>query len=600
VTNAIATVSLSGTLEDKLQAAAHAGFDAVEVFENDLVASPLTPADVRRVAEDLGLEIAMYQPFRDFEGVGPERLERHLRRAERKLAVMEELGAPLLLVCSSVAPDTIDDDALAAEQLALLADRAAEHGIRVAYEALAWGRHVNRYEHAWRIVELAGHPGLGTCLDSFHILSRGDDPAGIRAIPGEKLFFLQLADAPRLAMDVLQWSRHHRCFPGQGGFDLAGLCREVLAAGYEGPLSLEVFNDVFRRADPRRMAEDAMRSLLVLRDELGIDPLPAAAPLSRYAFVELAVDASSGPAVEGLLGAAAFARIGPHRTKPVQLWRHDAVNVVLNHEAGAGPRVVALAVDSADPDRSAERAGALLAPTLERRRGPQEADLSSIAAPDGTSIIFCGRGRSWTEDFVALDADDGAGGGRLRAIDHVALSQPFDLFDEAALFYGSVLGLHADAGEELAAPDGLVRSRPVANDAGTVRIALNVPVLAGGSHPSTADLQHVAFATDDALATAEAWRDRGVPLLSIPQNYYDDLDARLEIDPELLERLRSLGVLYDRAGRGELLHFYTPLVGDRLFFEVVERRGGYDGYGAANSPIRMSAQRRGVRASARR
>ena len=127
-----------------------------------------------------------------------------------------------LLVCSSVSPDAVDDDALAAEQLRLLAERAAEHGIRIAYEALAWGRHVDEYLHAWRIARMADHPALGVCLDSFHILSRGSDPGGIEAIPGEKIFFLQLADAPLLAMDVLQWSRHYRCFPGQGGFDLAG------------------------------------------------------------------------------------------------------------------------------------------------------------------------------------------------------------------------------------------------------------------------------------------------------------------------------------------------------------------------------------------
>ena len=132
------------------------------------------------------------------------------------------------------------------------------------------------YDHAWRIVEAGDHPNLGTCLDSFHILSRGADPTGIRAIPAEKIFFLQLADAPHLVMDVLQWSRHYRCFPGQGGFDLAAFVRHVLAAGYDGPLSLEVFNDVFRQADPGRMAVDAMRSLLLLEEAAGAAALPPA------------------------------------------------------------------------------------------------------------------------------------------------------------------------------------------------------------------------------------------------------------------------------------------------------------------------------------
>ena len=128
--------------------------------------------------------------------------------------------------------------------------------MRIAFEALAWGTYVNRYEHAWRIVERADHPALGTCLDSFHILARGDDPSGIRAIPGEKIFFLQLADAPRLELPLLEWSRHHRCWPGEGDFDLDGFLDHVRAAGYRGPLSLEVFND-----DPAPSALAARQSL---------------------------------------------------------------------------------------------------------------------------------------------------------------------------------------------------------------------------------------------------------------------------------------------------------------------------------------------------
>ena len=244
---------------------------------------------------------------------------------------MEALGADTVLVCSTVHPDSVDDDALAAEQLHALAERAAGRGLRVAYEALAWGRHVSDYEHAWRIVEAAGHPSLGVCLDSFHILSRGSDPAGIRAIPAEKLFFLQLADAPHLHMDVLQWSRHFRCFPGQGAFDLTGFCGHVLAAGYHGPLSLEVFNDVFRQADPGRTAVDAMRSLLVLEDELGLGALPAAPGLRGYAFAELAVGPGSAEDAERILGALGFRHVGPHRSKPVQRWDSGAARVLLNH-----------------------------------------------------------------------------------------------------------------------------------------------------------------------------------------------------------------------------------------------------------------------------
>lgn len=595
---AIATVCLSGSLEEKLAAAARAGFDGVELFEPDLIGSPLSPREIRSCAAGHGLSIDLYQPFRDFEAVSQEQLGRNLRRAEAKFALMGELGVSMLLVCSNVSVDAIDDDALAAQQLHALAGLADEHGIAVAYEALAWGRHVNEYDRAWRIVRDADHPGLGVCLDSFHILSRGTSLDAIADIPADKLFFLQLADAPHLVMDVLQWSRHYRCFPGQGGFDLSDFTARVLDAGYAGPLSLEVFNDVFRQADPERMAVDAMRSLLILQES--VQPrrarrLPPPAALRGYAFVELAVEPTSVGETQRLLHAMGFVQAAQHRTKPVSMWRQRDACILLNAGARSAPGITALALESADPTQSAERAEMLLAPVLSRQRGPDEADLSAIAAPDGTSVFFCAsddspQPKDWLEDFAALAPTGSAASLGLDHIDHVALAQPFDYFDEAALFYRSVLGLQPLESLELAAPNGLVRSRAVTTADGSVRLALNVPVLAHDT-PQPAGLQHVAFACDDVFLAARRMRERGFASLSIPGNYYDNLAASWELEPNLLAAMQDLDVLYDRAPGGEFLHFYTGTIGGRLFFEVVERRGSYLGYGAANAPIRMAAQR---------
>ena len=216
----IATVSISGTLPEKLEAAARVGFDAVEIFENDLLTYGGSPQSVRALAEGLGLRIVLYQPFRDFEAMPEPQRSRNLDRAERKFDVMEALGTDLVLVCSNVQSTSLNDDARAAADLAEMAERAHRRGLRVGYEALAWGRHVNRWRHAWKIVQLADHAALGLIVDSFHTLAVGDDPAGLADLPGERIFFVQLADAPRVSMDVLSWSRHFRNFPGQG--EIAG------------------------------------------------------------------------------------------------------------------------------------------------------------------------------------------------------------------------------------------------------------------------------------------------------------------------------------------------------------------------------------------
>lgn len=182
----IATVCLSGTLVDKLHAIADAGFDAVEVFEPDLIAAPQTPEEVRALCDRLGLRIALYQPFRDAEGVTEPEFAQVLRRAEAKFELMDRLGVDTVLVCSNVATASIDDDAVSAAQLARLADLAAARGKRLAFEALAWGRFIDDYRRAWRIVERADHPALGVCLDSFHILSRATTPRTSSASPARR------------------------------------------------------------------------------------------------------------------------------------------------------------------------------------------------------------------------------------------------------------------------------------------------------------------------------------------------------------------------------------------------------------------------------
>ncbi|MFF4655386.1 bifunctional sugar phosphate isomerase/epimerase/4-hydroxyphenylpyruvate dioxygenase family protein [Streptomyces sp. NPDC001381] len=598
----IATVSLSGSLTEKLTAAARAGFDGVEIFENDLLASPLTPEEIRARCADLGLTVDLYQPMRDIEAVPEEEFARNLRRARSKFELMGRLGADTVLVCSSVSPLAEDDDALAAEQLGRLAGLAQDFGMRVAYEALAWGRHVSTYDHAWRIVEAAGHPALGTCLDSFHILSRSSGPQdleGIADIPGEKIFFLQLADAPLLGMDVLQWSRHHRCFPGQGGFDVTDLVRRVLHTGYDGPLSLEVFNDVFRQAEAGPTAVDARRSLLLLQEELGITALPAPAAPTAVAFTEL-VTPDAQP-VSTLLGSLGFARTARHRGKPVDLWEQGEARILVNTGPAAhalprsrggtptdGTTLAAIGLESPDPAAAARRAEALLAPVLPRRRAAEDAPLDAVAAPDGTELFLCATNRpglpDWRADFE--DVPHAPAATDTLRVDHVALTQPWHRFDEAVLFHRGVLGLDPQESVDVADPYGLLRSRAVTGGDGAVRFPLTVGAAPGDD---TAQARHIALATDDVVAAARRFTAAGGRLLPIPANYYDDLAARYAFADGELETYRDLGILYDRDAHGVFRHVYTRTVG-RVFFELVQRDGGYRGYGAANAPVRLAAQ----------
>jgi 4-hydroxyphenylpyruvate dioxygenase len=614
----IATVCLSGTLKEKMQACAIAGFDGIEIFEQDLVTSPLSPEDVRTMAADLGLGLDLYQPFRDFDGVTPDLLKANLRRAEAKFKLMARLGMDTILVCSNVATATIDDDSLRAEQLSELAGLAGDHGVNVAYEALAWGKYVNDYEHAYRLVEMVDHPNFGSCLDSFHILSRDWDTTPIEKINADKVFFVQVADAPKLSMDVLSWSRHYRVFPGEGQFELAKFMGHVVRAGYTGPVSLEVFNDVFRQSDVERTAVDAMRSLIWLEEQsakwlagnasvgaagagaasrrrypMELATLPKVSEPAGFNFAEVKADDTAQ--LEKLLGQLGFAFEGRHRTKDVQLWTMGQARVIINEQAAthADPAIAALGFDVDSPVIASARAQQLKAPVVARKVQADEEVFQGISAPDSTEIFLCQGSpdgtAAWTHEFG--EGLEHPRQSQTAVIDHVNLAQPWQHFDEAVLFYTSALALEPQPFAEVPSPSGLVRSQIMQTSDGAVRLVLNLaPVQQSPAQQAHKTYQeHIAFAVDDLVSSARSARDRGLEFLQIPANYYEDLGARFDLEPGFLATLQELNLLYDRDASGEFLHFYTATVGS-VFFEMVERRGTYDGYGAPNAPVRHAVQ----------
>jgi 4-hydroxyphenylpyruvate dioxygenase len=615
----IATVSLSGTLPEKLEAIAAAGFDGVEIFENDLLYYDGSPREIKQMCADLGIAITLFQPFRDFEGCRRDRLARNLERAERKFDLMQELGTDLVLVCSNASADSVGDQQILVDDLRLLAEHAGARGLRIGYEALAWGRHVNTYQQVWDIVRQADHPSLGVLLDSFHTLSLKGDPRAIADIPGDKIFFVQMADAPILQMDVLEWSRHFRCFPGQGEFDLPGFLAPIIQSGYTGPLSLEIFNDGFRAAPPRANAADGLRSLLYLeektRQRLEQDTTPAAnreilfetPQASEYngiEFLEFAVDESLGAKLSNWLERLGFVKAGQHRSKSVSLLRQGDINLILNSEPYSfahsffeahGPSLCATAVRVKDSASALARAVAYKGQPYRGLVGPNELELAAVRAPDGSLIYLVDEQADvYGTDFNLL-ADAPARGG-LKRIDHMAMALPADSLDSWVLFYKSLLDFEADDEVVLPDPYGLVKSRALRSRDSSIRLPLNISenrntaISHALSSYRGSGVHHIAFDCDDIFAEVSRAKEAGVPLLDIPLNYYDDLAARFDFDDEFLSELAYYNVLYDRdAQGGELFHVYTEPFEGRFFFEIIQRKNGYAGYGAANVAVRLAA-----------
>jgi 4-hydroxyphenylpyruvate dioxygenase len=615
---AIATVCLSGTLTEKIEAIAAAQFKGVEIFENDLLSFNGTPAEVRRMIEGLGLETVTFQPFRDFEGVPEPQRSKVFARAERKFDVMQDLGCDLLMVCSNVSPDSLGGIERAAADFNELGERAAKRGMRVAFEALSWGRHIHDYRDSWEVVRRANHPAVGLVLDSFHVLARGTDLSAIRSIPSDKIFLVQMADAPKLNMDYLSWSRHYRCFPGQGDLPIDDFMDALHATGFDGLLSLEIFNDRFRAGSARSVAIDGQRSLIVMLDELGrrtgaalpnLGSLPPKAVCSGVEFVEFAVDERSAVGLEGTLRGLGFQKAGLHRSKAVTRWRQGDINIVVNADKEGfahsfnithGTAVCAMALRVDDALGTVDRAVTLLDQPFQQSVGPGEMNIPAVRGLGGSLLYFVDRktglDEHWDRDFEPFNPGDFTGAG-LNSIDHVSQSMHYEEVLTWLLFYTSLLDVKKTPVQAVIDPGGVVQSQAIETHDGSLRLILN----ASQSQRTLSSrfltelfgsgVQHIALSTSNIFATVEYFKANSVDLLPIPENYYDDLEVRTDLSADDVERLRQANILYDREGDTEYFQAYSKTLAGGFFFEIVERRN-YKGYGAANAPIRLASQTR--------
>jgi len=265
------TVTLGGTVVEKIEAIAGAGFHGIELFDDDLRTSGLKAGEVASRCADLGLTIESYQPFRRAEGVSDAGFAEVVSRFRADLAIMGELGTESILIVSNTDDDAIDDRGRSAGQIASLGAIAAEHGMRITFEALSWGTHINRLADAWDVLQRAGFPNGCLVMDTFHLLALGDGATEVAGLPPEALGLVQLADAPLMEVEteLLQWSRGHRCFPGEGEFDILTVLEAVAESGYDGVVSLEIFNPRYREFPPYQLARRGAEALRGLFDQLG-------------------------------------------------------------------------------------------------------------------------------------------------------------------------------------------------------------------------------------------------------------------------------------------------------------------------------------------
>ena len=283
------TISLAGPLEAKLRAMREAGFTQVMLSARDVVGHPEGLDAAVQAVKHSGLRGTGFQVLRDFEGLSGGLHNYKLDIAKSMIEMCAALDCKVLLACSSTSPHATADFDVLARDLRKLAMLAIPHGVKIAYEALSWGRNVNRFTQAWQIVELADSPNLGLGLDSFHLFAAQDKLEDLDLLDPRKVFLVQLSDfmwqeTPSFE-ERMATARTFRVFPGEGvhSEQLARLVVAMDGLGYRGDYSFEVFNDDYQQLPLRAVAERARRAAVWLAEDVlrRSVPLPGALRLVR-------------------------------------------------------------------------------------------------------------------------------------------------------------------------------------------------------------------------------------------------------------------------------------------------------------------------------
>ncbi|AYQ30223.1 MULTISPECIES: sugar phosphate isomerase/epimerase [unclassified Polaromonas] len=268
------TISLAGPLEAKLKAVRSAGFSQIMLAAKDIVGHPDGMEAAVAAVRASGLRVTGFQVLRDFEGLSGHLHEYKMDIAKSMLDMCHALDCRLLLVCSSTSVHATDETAALVKDLRKLAMLAIPMNIKIAYEALSWGRVINEFPQAWDIICQADMPNLGLGFDSYHMFATGTSLDELDILDPDRIFLVQLADFMwteiKSVEERIATARHFRVFPGEGVHSeaLATLVTRLHGLGYRGDYSFEVFNDDYQQMPLPAVAERAWRSALWLGEDV--------------------------------------------------------------------------------------------------------------------------------------------------------------------------------------------------------------------------------------------------------------------------------------------------------------------------------------------
>lgn len=597
---------VGGDVNQKLQAIQDAGFRTIHFHKSGSLKDIHQTA---KIAKGIGLTISSVCGFNAVNGLSSSREK--TKAIEADLKRIDPTAANTIVVTPE-----LDHNPDLQKDLETFVSIVKPTGKRVAILPLPWSKNLSSISQSIEIIDAIDDPKLGYCLNSCAVLIEGRQANHLRQIPVERVFHVELVDASKIISDLRRSDQIDASLPGQGDLNLGSFVRVLAKMGYQGTWSISDSSGQLLTAGAK--STDAFRSLVAILDDVArhepaleppLDRLPARVYPSGIEFLEFAVSDQDALEIAKILEAMCFRRERRHISKKVTLWRQGAINLVLNAEDEGhafqartehGPCVCDMGLRVSDAAQTFNRAKALGTARLLQKAGVGELSIPAIKSVGGSVVHFIDEKsdlhRVWDIEFEPVSKTKSTPPAGLRRIDHIAQTMAYDDMQSWLTYYTSTFEFEKTAIQNVNDPSGIVLSQALASPEGEVRLNLN----GAQGHKTFADsflanqagagVQHLAFRTDDIFETSLHLQNASFDRLEIPQSYYEVTQAKFKLEDAFIAALADGHILYDEDAFGSYFQFYSKPLFDGFFFEIVERQGGYKGYGARNAPVRLKAQ----------
>lgn len=255
-----ATIKIA-PLETQIALAREAGFRQIGLWLKDVEAATAQGKSLREIKARLdssGLRVAEFCFLGGWMDADEARLPEVLNQARRICEVSRELGCETVVTVPALGPGCVSG---AAERFRQMCQVAEESGVRIALEFPGIAAEVKDLRSARDLVSAAACPNGGLVIDTFHFFVGGSKLADFDGMAPEQIFLVHLSDAMNLPMERLRIPHDNRTFPGEGTINFTPIFKELARCGYNGALSLEIWNREFHQSDPAWMVKKGRECL---------------------------------------------------------------------------------------------------------------------------------------------------------------------------------------------------------------------------------------------------------------------------------------------------------------------------------------------------